>query len=196
MLRTALTIATTGALLCIAAQAAADDCDADECMTVTETVRKCPDGWICVTSRPSAREDECWRLLTNQYSLEPSNTHQDHRNRKPPSGGLDIPVVDGTPVYAMKNGVVNDTYDEWEVGNPSRRGNFVRIDHDDGTQGVFLHLQSVATGLKAGSAVAAGDLVGLSNSTGTRISGAHLHYSQWNEERTEQDDPQQVHPCR
>ena len=54
----------------------------------------------------------------------------------------------------------------------------------------------VADELESDDRVAAGDLIGLSNSTGTRITGAHLHYSQWNAAHTQQVDPQTEHPCR
>lgn len=138
---------------------------------------------------------DCWRFLTDQYTARVSRTHRQHLDTDS-GGGLDIAVIDGTPVYAAKSGVVNDTFDEWNATNSSTLGNFVRIDHDDGTQGVFLHLQSVAKGLNPGDRVVAGDMIGLSNSTGKKITGPHLHYSQWNESHTKQVDPQAEHPCQ
>ena len=134
-------------------------------------------------------------ILTDQYTATVTRTHKQHTDQGS-GGGLDIAVIDGTPVYAAKSGVVNDTFNEWNNANSSTLGNFVRIDHDDGTQGVFLHLQSVAAGLNPGDRVVAGDMVGLANSTGQEITGAHLHYSQWNENHTEQVDPQAEHPCQ
>lgn len=169
-----------------------DDCpeDVEDCITVV--------GERIMTRRPLdswERTTDCWRLLTARYTARVTRTHREHIEQDS-NGGLDIAVPDGTPVYAAKSGVVIDTFSQWNKTNSSTLGNFVRIDHDDGTQGVFLHLQSVAKNLDRGDRVAAGDMVGLSNSTGQEISGAHLHYSEWNEDRTEQVDPQAEHPCR
>lgn len=110
-----------------------------------------------------------------------SSSFDEHVARGTNSAGIDIAVPDGTPVYAAKNGYVNEAVDGYDKGDEDapRNGNFIRIDYDDGTQGVYLHLQSVEGHLKkTGTRVFAGELVGLSNSTGYSF-GAHLHYSQY-----------------
>lgn len=183
------------AVLCLCATAIVandDDCPGgvEECITVV--------GQRSSATRPLASWEtttDCWRFLTGDYDAQVSRNHSTHIDEGS-NGGLDIAVPDGTPVYAAKSGVVSETFTDWAKGNLSPMGNFVRINHDDGTQGVFLHLQSVADELESDDRVAAGDLIGLSNSTGTRITGAHLHYSQWNAAHTQQVDPQTEHPCR
>lgn len=89
---------------------------------------------------------DCWRFLTGDYDAQVSRNHSTHIDEGS-NGGLDIAVPDGTPVYAAKSGEIVDRFDRWTESNPSPLGNFVRIDHDDGTQGVFLHLQSIERGL-------------------------------------------------
>ena len=110
-----------------------------------------------------------------------SSSFDEHVARGTNSGGIDIAVPDGTPVYAAKNGRVARFEDKYKKGDGKAppNGNFIRINYDDGTQGVFIHLKSVENHLEiVGERVYAGELVGFSNSTG-RAFGAHLHYSQY-----------------
>ncbi len=97
----------------------------------------------------------------------------------------------GTPVCAAKDGVVEEELDEIPVKDKSTpNGNFVRINYDDGTEGVFLHLESAS--VEKGDSVDAGDLVGTSNETGSTF-GAHLHYTQY-DDQGETVDPVLEHP--
>ena len=57
--------------------------------------------------------------------------------------------------------------------NPS--GNFVRILHDDGTMGVYLHLMRNSVAVSEGQRVALGDKLALSGNTGNST-GPHLHF--------------------
>lgn len=55
-------------------------------------------------------------------------------------------------------------------------GNFVRIAYDDGTEGVYLHLDRVW--VSPGARVDLGDSLAAADNTG-RSRGDHLHYTEW-----------------
>jgi MYXO-CTERM domain-containing protein len=54
-------------------------------------------------------------------------------------------------------------------------GNYVLIDHGDGTAGLYLHLELNSSSLTVGSAVATGDAIGRVGLTGYTC-GPHLHF--------------------
>jgi len=105
--------------------------------------------------------------------------------------GLDLKVPTGTPVYAAKDGVIAQVAYGLPVNDKStKNGNFVRINYDDGTQGVYLHLEHVDVSVRTeGTGVDAGDQIGTSNNTGSSR-GAHLHYHLYEDtDRQETIDP-------
>ena len=53
-------------------------------------------------------------------------------------------------------------------GDPecSDEGNFVRIDHGDGTQGLYFHLERNGAQVAVGDGVCAGEVIGFSGNTG------------------------------
>ena len=57
--------------------------------------------------------------------------------------------------------------------NPS--GNFVRLLHDDGTMGVYLHLKRGSVEVREGQRVNPGQQLALSGNTGNST-GPHLHF--------------------
>ena len=189
-MRVGLAALSLAALFLLAAVAASDDCDVDDCIVVTAPRDTCTEGWSCTDSLPSGID--CWRELTSMHHARMSDTFDEHLARGS-DGGIDIAVPDGTPVYAAKNGRVAGFMDKYKKGDKTAplNGNFIRINYDDGTQGVFIHLQSVENDLEVvGARVYARELVGFSNSTGG-ARGAHLHYSQYSEGR--QVDPMLEH---
>ena len=102
-----------------------------------------------------------------------SGSYAEHERRD--SVGIDISVPTGIPIYAAKDGVVNAVRGDLpESDRTTERGNYIVIDYDDGSQGRYLHLLDVIVGV--GWGVAAGDLIGHSDRTGSTITGAHLHY--------------------
>jgi murein DD-endopeptidase MepM/ murein hydrolase activator NlpD len=82
--------------------------------------------------------------------------------------GLDIAAVQGASVYAADAGVV--VFAGWANGG---YGNTVMIDHGNGYQTLYAHLNSVAAG--CGASVSAGRTVGYAGSTGNST-GSHLHF--------------------
>ena len=174
-MRAGLAALSLAALFWLAAVAASDDCDVDDCMVVTAKRLTCSEGWSCTDSLPSGIG--CWRELTSMQHARLSDTFDEHLARGS-RGGIDIAVPDGTPVYAAKDGYVKRLERKYKKGDKTAppNGNFIRIDYDDGTQGVYIHLKSVE--VEKGERINQGDLIALSNSTGD-VQGAHLHYSQY-----------------
>ncbi len=151
-----------------------NDCppDVDECTEVTAPRISCPVGAVCTEGRPSSIP--CVSGLTANPDAPISSPYGEERAGGP-HNGIDIAVPRNTPVYAAKDGTVSAEVGTLAAGDRSTaNGNYVRINYDDGTQGVFLHLLS--TTVVRGARVSAGQQVGTSNDTGSS-SGDHLHYT-------------------
>lgn len=88
---------------------------------------------------------------------------------------VDIAMPVGTPILAARGGVVVslENRQSGRAGNPS--GNFVRILHDDGTMGVYLHLQQGSVRVREGQRIAQGQPIARSGNTGNST-GPHLHF--------------------
>ncbi|HEY9078166.1 MAG TPA: M23 family metallopeptidase [Anaerolineaceae bacterium] len=82
--------------------------------------------------------------------------------------GIDIACRMNDPIYAADSGVV--VYAGW---NTWGYGNIVIIDHGNGWQSLYAHLNTVFAGCSA--SVAQGVTIGACGSTGNS-SGAHLHF--------------------
>lgn len=87
----------------------------------------------------------------------------------------DISMPEGTPIIAARSGIVVkiENYQTGRGKNPS--GNFIRILHDDGTMGVYLHLKRGSIHLQEGQRAAIGQQIALSGNTGNST-GPHLHF--------------------
>lgn len=81
--------------------------------------------------------------------------------------GVDVANKIGTPVYAVTDGVV------LESGPASGFGQWIRVQQDDGTIGVFGHVDQ--SFVKAGQPVRAGQQIGTVGNRG-HSTGPHLHY--------------------
>jgi len=92
------------------------------------------------------------------YDYSPSTNHF----------GLDFDGETGDPIFASDHGVV--VYAGW---NDFGYGNMVVIDHGNGWQSLYAHLDSVAA--LCGQSVYQGTVIGPMGSTG-RSSGSHLHF--------------------
>ena len=89
-----------------------------------------------------------------------------------PHTGVDYAAPKGTPVMSIGDGVVTSMKYEGAGGNT------VRIRHNSVYTTAYLHLSGYAKGLKAGSRVRQGEVIGYVGSTG-RSTGPHLDFRVW-----------------
>ncbi|QEY59994.1 M23 family metallopeptidase [Pseudomonas sp. C27(2019)] len=88
---------------------------------------------------------------------------------------LDIAMPVGTPIVAARAGVVVKIENQQTGRGTNPAGNFVRVLHDDGTMGVYLHLQKGSVSVSEGQRVVQGSLLARSGNTGNST-GPHLHF--------------------
>jgi murein DD-endopeptidase MepM/ murein hydrolase activator NlpD len=88
--------------------------------------------------------------------------------------GLDIRAPMGANVYAAADGTVFQVNADGKLpnGTPHNYGIHIRIQHSDGYQTIYGHLQQALA--KVDQQVKAGDKIGLADSTGNST-GSHLH---------------------
>lgn len=85
--------------------------------------------------------------------------------------GTDYSASQGTPVYAVSNGVVRKA-----TPNGGAYGNQVVLDLGGGLQGMYGHLSRYT--VQPGQRVRKGQVIGYVGSTG-RSTGPHLHFETW-----------------
>ncbi len=83
--------------------------------------------------------------------------------------GVDFAAPTGTPIYAAGNGVIE------AIGRNGGYGNYIRIRHNGTYHTAYAHLNGYARGMKKGTRVRQGQVIGYVGSTG-RSTGPHLHY--------------------
>lgn len=88
---------------------------------------------------------------------------------------MDIAMPEGTPIVAARSGVVVKTENRQTGRGNNPSGNYVRILHDDGTMGVYLHLMKGSVQVREGARVEAGSMIARSGNTGNST-GPHLHF--------------------
>jgi murein DD-endopeptidase MepM/ murein hydrolase activator NlpD len=86
-----------------------------------------------------------------------------------PHHGVDYAAPAGTPVYSIGNGKVIGK------GYENGGGNYVKIKHNSVYTTAYMHLKGFATGIKQGSSVSQGQLIGYVGSTGLST-GPHLDF--------------------
>ncbi len=91
--------------------------------------------------------------------------------------GVDFSAPFGTPIRAAKGGTVRIASARYQGQNytshKSGYGNYVTIDHGDGTSTTYAHMKYVE--VSQGQSVSAGTRIGQVGSTGAST-GAHLHF--------------------
>lgn len=87
-----------------------------------------------------------------------------------PHHGVDYAAAPGTPVYSIGDGVVLQKSYQAAGG-----GNFLKIRHNSVYTTTYMHLSKFAAGLKAGSRVKQGEVIGYVGATGL-ASGPHLDF--------------------
>jgi len=88
---------------------------------------------------------------------------------------MDIAMPEGTPIVAARGGVVVKTENQQSGRGNNPSGNYVRILHDDGTMGVYLHLMQGSVSVREGQRINSGSLIARSGNTGNST-GPHLHF--------------------
>lgn len=83
--------------------------------------------------------------------------------------GTDFAAPIGTPILAAGDGTIV------RAGPFSSFGNYVRIRHANGYETAYAHMSRFARGMRAGTRVRQGQVIGYVGNTG-RSTGPHLHY--------------------
>jgi len=83
--------------------------------------------------------------------------------------GVDFAAPRGTPIYAAGDGTIA------KIGPFSSYGNYIRIRHRQGLETAYAHMNRFKAGLRGGSRVKQGEVIGYIGTTG-RSTGPHLHY--------------------
>lgn len=92
--------------------------------------------------------------------------------RNKPHLGTDYAAPAGTPVVSVGDGVVI------KAARSRGNGNFIKVKHSGTYTTQYLHLKKFAKGIKQGSRVKQGDVIGYVGSTGL-ATGPHLCYRFW-----------------
>ncbi|MCD5995372.1 M23 family metallopeptidase [Pseudomonas sp. CDFA 602] len=88
---------------------------------------------------------------------------------------MDIAMPEGTPIIAARGGTVVKIENSQSGRGSNASGNFVRILHNDGTMGVYLHLMRGSVSVNEGQHVVVGTALARSGNTGNST-GPHLHF--------------------
>jgi len=97
--------------------------------------------------------------------------------------GTDYAAPTGTPIRSIGDGTV------LEAGYRGGNGNFVKIKHNKTHTTGYLHMSRIASGIRSGSRVSQGQLIGYVGSTGL-ATGPHLCFRFW--ENGTQVDPRRI----
>ena len=89
-----------------------------------------------------------------------------------PHLGTDYAAPYGTPIYAVGNGVIT------EKGYTKGNGRYIKIRHDEVYQTQYLHMSKFARGMKRGTQVAQGEVIGYVGSSGL-ATGPHVCFRFW-----------------
>lgn len=86
--------------------------------------------------------------------------------------GTDYAAPTGTPIFTVGDGVVV------EAGRNAGNGNYVKVKHNDTYTTQYLHMNKIATGMRKGTRVRQGQVIGYVGSTGL-ATGPHLCFRFW-----------------
>lgn len=92
---------------------------------------------------------------------------------------IDWIMPEETPIHAARAGVVTEVIDSFSQSGLTEdlknKGNYIRIQHDDGSRALYYHLAQNGAKVKVGQKVEEGELIALSGNTGYS-STPHLHF--------------------
>jgi murein DD-endopeptidase MepM/ murein hydrolase activator NlpD len=123
---------------------------------------------------PPFASDRTFRI---SQAFDGKFSHTDKQNKY----AVDFAMPEGSEIHAARAGVVMSLENDFFQGGVDKqaykaRANSIRILHDDGSMGVYAHLQVERAQVHEGMRVKAGQLIAYSGNTGFS-SGPHLHFS-------------------
>lgn len=151
-------------------------------MSKAETAYSFSYGWI-IGNKDAIHDDEY--LYRLPYSVgEAHRISQGYNGKYTHKGSsqfaLDFVMNQGTKVCAAREGVVVRTKSDSNSGGYDKKfakdGNYVTIEHSDGTFATYYHLKQYGVMVKIGEKVQRGTPIGYSGNTGY-TSGPHLHFA-------------------
>ena len=131
--------------------------------------------------RPDAEHDDAYRYALPYASgtAHPVAQGYDGEGTHSRLNAIDWTMPTGTPVHAARGGLVVAVRDSLSGSGITRamqgRSNFVFIQHEDGTIGVYGHLQQDSAVVTVGDSVQRGQMLARSGNTGYST-GPHLHF--------------------
>jgi len=127
-----------------------------------------------LASYPPARSSAYklpWRAGVTRFVAQGNRSFTSHRGNH--LHAWDFWMAVGTEVLAAREGNVVEVEDQWDgVGFAS---NFVAVEHDDGTRGVYAHVRHGGVVVKVGQRVLQTQLLAYSGMVGQTVF-PHLHF--------------------
>ena len=92
---------------------------------------------------------------------------------------IDWEMPEETPIYAVRAGVVTEVVDSFSKSGLTEdmkaKCNYIRIQHEDGSRAIYVHLAHQGVKVKVGDEVKEGQVIALSGNTGFSAT-PHLHF--------------------